>query len=267
MYLERKEPENVDLYSSSNLTTNQIIEKINDLLNNCTETVNTIVNADFDKLSDEEYYKMISKIYYINVWYEDYLKVLSKKYGKKYDTFITFPVDSFHKVWKSEGHGEKVDTYMQTVYDEYTAAVPFGHECTTKDSITIQDVEEYIKDDSILLIDRKEVETYDGEECDKNYKQFPIFRHSKDDLNESLNFFKNNISLFVELFRKDYPKARVLEDLKDYLYDFSSDLNDSIAAIGEVDYDMSRKAEACRIWYYSSKEGLAFQKMLKDMKI
>ena len=268
MYLERKEPRVDVIYENINLTEEEVINTLKKKIDECTNMTNTIVNADFDKLSNEEFYSLISSLYFVNVWQDDYLDVLSKLYGNKYEGFITVPTNIFHKVWKKEGYGRNTDIYEQVVFDEYTAAVPYNHELCEKDYVTREELEKYTKDNSIVLIDRKEIESYDeGIEVDKDYVEFSTLEKEYKHLDEATDFFKKNLPLFVDLFRKDYNKERVLEDLKDYLYEFSSDLNDSIEALGEIDYEMASKANKCRIWYNNSSDGLEFQKMLKSMNV
>ena len=74
----------------------EIFETFRDTLKKYINIIDDLVNKDFKKLSDEEFYDILCKVYSISLTEEDYLKIISKRNNKKYNrfteigTFMTF---------------------------------------------------------------------------------------------------------------------------------------------------------------------------------
>ena len=66
----------------------EIFETFRDTLKKYINIIDDLVNKDFKKLSDEEFYDILCKVYSISLTEEDYLKIISKRNNKKYKTSL-----------------------------------------------------------------------------------------------------------------------------------------------------------------------------------
>ena len=227
----------------------------------------TIVESDFDKLSDQELYAMLNDVYDIQLDENDYLSMLSKYNNKRYVDFNILPTTMFFKSVKSEGHGKSLDMWEQLYQVCYLAAISDKFECDYNKIYTKEEIKELVDNKTVILLKRKDKEAdHYGNFSQDDLELLPTLDVDIKDCSDNLSkFVLNNINLFGQLLRKQFTKKRVLKDIKEIIEDLDYDINDVFDEIESDDLDYSDIAMACKEWYDSSKEKEDYQEIQKKI--
>jgi len=106
---------------------------------------------DIDKLSDDNFYKLLVDTYYITLDVEDYLKLLSKKNHKNYIANLEIPTNMTFTDTATEGRGRSFDYWEQLYQVVYDAFISSDMDYDFNKVYTREEVEKLVTDKTIIL--------------------------------------------------------------------------------------------------------------------
>lgn len=219
--------------------------------------INVLVNTDFKKLSDEEFYTLISKAYYISLDEEDYLKIISKRYNKKFNRFVEIGTHMTFTGLTSEGRGRNFDWWRQLYQLRYIVAVAEDFNIKEDANFSKNDISQMIKDKNIVIV-KSTTKSLNGKLNFKKekVKNFPIINL---DICEEENF-----PIVISMLRRKFTKKRVLKDMKEYIIELEKDINDVLHDIIK-DYDHEETSRLCNEWFTQSQERQTYTRLLEKL--
>lgn len=216
------------------------------------DAINKLIESDFKKISDKDFYDLVSNFYLIYLTKNDLLNILSKVNGIEYNKFEKLNSRMTFKDIVTEGHGRNFDWWEETYQIGWIVA-------TSKDLVLNRDYN-YSKEEIEQMVKKKQVISFGkyaqsiGMEPVLSYKSEEVekinilkINFDFEDYDELLNEFdvyfdfcllKKDDSIFnkevyktaVSMIRKRLNKKKVLNDCKKIILF----LNDNIHLISEV---------------------------------
>lgn len=249
-----------DLYTSiHNASEKEIFERFRKILKDYIDIIDNLVNQDFKKLSDEEFYDLLCKVYDISLMEDDYLKIISKRNGKKYNKFSEIGTFMGFTDVAREGHGRDFSWWKQLYQIRYAIAVAEDTEIEFNSAFLKEDIKKMIENKSIVIIERLLKPVSSDFEVRETVEEMPL-------MNLNYQYFKvysgrmggsiikdENFSIVVSMLRKKFTKKRILKDMRDYVEELQN-------GIETVLYDFEKcfnRNEALRLfndWYIKSGE-------------
>ena len=229
-----------------------------------------VVESDFKKLTDKELYDLLSTIYDIYLDQFDYLKMLSIDNNKRYTKFWTIPTTMVFKSLVTEGHGRSFDYWEQPFQAYYDVALSDDFLPQSK-PYTKEEIKDLIENKNIVLLKRREREFNGGK--DFNREEFEEFKTLDLDLvnkHPDTSFRINssvfaNFASFGKLLRKEFPKKRVLSDIREIIMDLNYDLEEVFQKGSDTPY-CAKISILCEEWYEKSNEKKEFENIQKRIK-
>lgn len=113
--------------------------------------INSLLDVDFKTLSDGNFYNLLCKVYNIKLESEDYLKIISKKNGRKYDRCLTLDTTMLIDVL---GNSEKLQD--KRVYQvAYLVAVSHESEIDSNQIFSKNEIKKLIDDGDIVILQER----------------------------------------------------------------------------------------------------------------
>lgn len=247
-------------------------EKFRKQIKNYIEDLKEIVDADFDKLNDSELYDLLSKFYSISLDENDYLKMFSRLNNKQYTFLYKIPTTMTFMGGKSEGHGKNFDWWNQLYQVYFLAAISSDIEFDYNKIYSKEEIKQMINDKNIVILKQKSEPIEDD----------PEFKQERFDLIPTLDIdikeYGNNMSNFViyyfhlfgELLRKEFPKRKVLKDIREFMTYLKDDIEEVFSNAKSNEYLYSGVSTICQDWFQISKVKEDFEsiqeKLSKDKR-
>lgn len=229
----------------------------------CIEIIDKLINLDFKKLSNREFYELLKQIYSIRLDEDDYLKMVSKKNGKKYSEIYNIPTTMTFKSMVTEGHGRDFSWYEDLFQTYFDVAISddlksrrFQNGRYNLKPFTKQEIKQMLEDKDIVIfmendkvIYKSDLEEFESEE----YEKFPSLNiECKGYTDNFFKFIEDNFDLFAELLRRKFTKKRILKDMKEYLKELQWDLEEILDDVNSNDKNYSGISKICENWYNTS---------------
>lgn len=174
------------------------VQKFIDYLEEHLRKANDLLDCKIESLSDIELYKKLKEIYDFTIDKNDYLRVLSKTYGKHYTDFILIRTNMVD------------DDGNNIMYQ--TAAVP-SKLYLDKSILDLNSIRNLTKKNDLLIV-KKHMVKFDTTRKEKyENHQFVDIDVTDCNLNEDSELFLK----FIELIKKDILVKDILYDIKLYI--------------------------------------------------
>ena len=226
-----------------------------------------ILDSDFDELSDQELYTKLSEIYDMELNYEDYLYILSRKNNRKYVDIKSLPTTMYYKSIKREGTGKDLARWNQLYQVRYLVAVTDTFESESNKNYSSKEIKELVNNNDIVLLNRKDKEIdFVGDITEASFETLPTLNLDvRSYRNNIVEFVLNNFNFFGEILRKEFTKERVYNDINEILDELDYDLNYVFDRTQSKDESYVKLAKACKKWYDLSIEKDLYQGIQKKL--
>lgn len=268
-------------YSTKNLSyiyngnKEELFNFFKDKLNKYINIINNLVNLDFKKLSDNEFYDLLCKVYDITLTEKDYLKILSKKNNKKYDKFSEINTYMTFIGTAQEGHRRDFSWWEQLYQIKYLIAVSKDTEIEYNTTLSKEEINKLIADKTIVIIGKRNKKRIYNLDINEPLEQFPITKLNFDYYNSLYNHMHGqihkdeNFQVAVALLRKKFTKKRILKDMKKYLEELLNNIN--IVQTDQMNIILSNSKsykipELYNEWYDNSNEKKSINALKKTLE-
>lgn len=214
-----------------------------DIVSDIKGILNRFVEADFDSLSNAEFYNLISNIYDISLEKEDIFKFFSDKNNKKYDRIVTIPTTMVYTVNNSSGFfDDSYQVFYEAMIDKDVSldSNKVYSKIQLKKMLKNKDIV-ITNTDSILIDERLEKEE-EYEDINKNNSLVP----KNVDYSDKESFY-----YFIKEIRSILDNKRILNDLNDYVLDFNQELY-NIYVYSSLHTVYSNIMSQCISWFDNS---------------
>lgn len=246
---------------------NMFKEKVHKYIN----TVNSIVNTDFEKLSDEEFYDLLCNLYSINLTEMDYLKILSQVNNKKYNrfteigTYMTFPGTV------TEGHGHDFSWWEQLYQVKYIIAVSEDINIEYDSIFSKEDIKSMIENKNIVIVNNTSVPL--DLHNNPNFKQEEVETLPSIHLNFSRTFDefdgtiskKFNFPIVASMLRRKFTKKKVLDDMRNYIDKLQAQINEVLSYFQHNQSVYIEIFKLCSTWFENSEEKQVYNSLVKKL--
>ena len=237
----------------------EIFETFRDALKKYINIIDDLVNNDLRKLSDEEFYDLLCKVYSISLTEEDYLKILSKKYNKKYNRFTEIGTFMTFNDIATEGHGRDFSWWEQLYQVRYIAAVSEDTEIEYDSVLRKKDIKKMVEDRSIVIVEIKSRPINNKLNINEKFENIPSIKLNCCYSNvpygrmTSSIYKDDNFSIVISMLRKKFTKKRILKDMKDYIEELRTEM-EIVLSNSQQGYPCSEVSKLCNEWYDKSEE-------------
>lgn len=180
------------------------------------------------KLSDEEFYDLICKVYDISLAEEDYLKIISKRNNKEYKwvTEMGTFIDT-----ATEGYGRDFSWWEQLYQVRYIIAVSGDTEIGYNSVLRKNDIKKMVEDKSIVIIEREtrpiddKLNINETEEYILSIKLNYSYSNGMSGKMVGSIYKDDNFPIIISMLRRKFTKERILEDMKNYIEELQYEIN------------------------------------------
>lgn len=233
------------------------------------ESIKQILEADFDKLSDQQLYEMLTKVYSISLDEDDYLSMLSKYNNKEYNYIYKIPTTMIFVGKASEGHGRSFDCWVQDYQIYYLVVASEEFDFDYNKIYSIAEINELVSNKTIMLLkeDSEAIDDY-VEFAMEGYQSLETLDINITGYSDNISkFINDNYSLFGDLLRKKFPREKVLDDMKGLIEELDDEINDVFfSSNNPSDYLYFETSKKCKEWYELSSEKEEYQNIKKRLK-
>ena len=237
----------------------EIFETFRDTLKKYINIIDDLVNKDFKKLSDEEFYDILCKVYNKSLNEEDYLKIISKRNNKKYNRFTEIGTFMTFTDTATEGHGRDFSRWKQLYQVRYIVAVAEDTEIEYDSVLRKNDIKKMVKDKSIVIIERKTRPIHNKLNINESVENIPSIKLNCSYSNGIYGrmtgsiYKDDNFPIVISMLRRKFTKKRILKDMKDYIEELQDEMNIVLSHL-QSGYAYSEVSKLCNEWYDKSQE-------------
>lgn len=235
---------------------------------NYIKALKELVDSDFDKLTDEEFYKMLCNIYCISLSESDYLKMLSRYYNQKYSNIYTIPTTMTFTDTATEGHGHSFDYWEQLYQVFYLVATSSQFKFDFNKTYTKDEIKKLLSSKDIIILNKEDtpIDEDEIEFNEENYESLPTLGIEFEDFDDNISqFVLNNFWLLGELLRKKFTKRFIIKDVKALIEELDEELRIIFSDVGKS-YSSSMTAAICKEWFLSSNENAEYKRIQTVLK-
>lgn len=267
MNIIKKNEYNDDFYSDSRWTYFRYCFHLRNLeyIKKDLEAINTLIDVDFKKLTNEEFYCLISNFYSICINKYDFIQIFKKINGVEYDKVQRLNTRMIFKDMVTEGHGRDFSWWDETFQIVWIVATSKDLSLREDYNYSIDEINEMVKNKQIILFNKtanaigwvknlncepEEITSIDTLEIDFKFGNDDIFRYGLglgfdfNLLKQGETEFSNNVyNNAFSIMRKRLNKKKVLEDckqiilfLKDNIHTINDVINDEILGCPNDEY-------------------------------
>lgn len=234
----------------------EIFETFRKTLDKYINIIDNLVNQDLNKLSDDEFYDLLCKVYDISLTKEDYLKILSKRNNKKYNKFIEIGTFMTFTDIDSEGHGRDFSWWEQLYQITYIIAVSEDTKIEDNSILRKEDIKRMVLDKSIVIVKQKAKPINNKLNINESVENIPsiILNCSYDYGRMNGSIFKDdNFKVVVSMLRRKFNKKRILKDMRDYIEELQEEM-EIVLSHPRYDFFYDEVSKLCNEWYDKSEE-------------
>ena len=115
-------------------------------------TIKQLIDSDFKDLSDEHFYHLISRFYYVDLSLNDFLNIISRVNHVQYDKFEELRTRQTYKIQMQEGHGKDLSWWPETYEAGWIVATAKNFRLKSNYNYSNQEIENMIKNKKIVFI-------------------------------------------------------------------------------------------------------------------
>lgn len=213
-------------------------------------------------------------MYSISLTEDDYLKIISKKNDKNYNTFTEIGTYMTSADTVTTGKGRNFGWHKQLFQVRYIVAVSDDINIEYGCILRKKKIMKMINNKSIVIVGSRleplntELELY--EEVEK----MPSM-----DIDLSGSFYENglcgeicgdickddNFPVVISMLRKKITKKRILSDMKDYIDELQEQIKE-VLSYSNYDYAYDETSRLCKAWYRNSEEKKLFKSIQNKLK-
>ena len=171
------------------------------------EAIDTLIDSDFNNLSDKDYYYLISRFYEVDLTINDFLNIISRVNGVCYDKIELLNTRQTYEIVRKTGRGKDLDYYNEKYQVRWFVATTTNFNLNPNYNYSIDEIDkmlsnkkvvaisrcgEYIGSDKAKLLDEeplKEIKT-SKIECDSVYVTRQLYRYKLGLLFDTQSFNK-----------------------------------------------------------------------------
>ena len=114
--------------------------------------IKKLIDSDFKDLSDEAFYYLISRFYYVDLSLNDFLNIISRVNHVQYDKFEDLRTRRTYKIQMQEGHGKDLSWWPETYEIGWIVATAKNFRLKPNYNYSFQEIEYMIKNKKIVFI-------------------------------------------------------------------------------------------------------------------
>ena len=236
-----------DLFGTTN--DEEILEVFKKNLTEKIEYINTLLNVDFDELTNEEFYYLIRGLYSITLTEKDFLNYISKERNKVYTHFRTLPTTMYFKENKSEGKGINYSYWNQPYQVFVEAAIAENTTIDPKKNYSKIDINNMHNSRNITVLDYDSIEI---EEYIKSMEEISSYPVKPLKLAKSIvpnnEEYKDEFDYYISAIRRKVTKVFILKELHKYMDELNEELY-NIFIHSSLSYGYGIVSQKCKDWY------------------
>lgn len=245
------------------------------------KAINTLIESDFSKINDKDFYYLISRIYSVDLTIKDLLNIISRVNNVYYDKIELLNTRQTYEISKQYGHGKDLDCYTNKFQVRWIVATIDNFNLDLNYNYSYDEIENMISnkqivaisvfpkklsnDDIKLLYNEEEFKDINDLkiECDSNYVTGKLYSYNFnnpgyfdkfynnlginfDYLNEGENDFNKNIyNEACSMLRIRLNKEQVLKDCEKIILFLKSETNRLSSLIQESYFDVYSNKDKC----------------------
>ncbi len=227
-----------------------------------------IIETDFKKLTDKEFYDLLTKFYSISLTEEDYLEMFSENNGKKYSKICEIPTTITFFDNKTEGRGRDLSWWTQLYQICYVAAIVDDVNFDDSKTYSKEEIKKMVSDKTIVILNEKTIPIEENPNFkEEEYELIPSLDIKIEIYSDNISSFVNdNFSLFGKLLRKKFKKQKVLKDMKELLDAIQEDIDDIFSYTNSEDWGYSQISTICKNWFDESDDKKEYQNLQEKVK-
>lgn len=245
------------------------------------KTINTLIESDFSKINDKDFYYLISRIYSVDWTIKDLLNIISRVNNVYYDKIELLNTRQTYEISKQYGHGKDLDCYTDkfqirwivATIDNFNLNLNYNYSydeienmLLNKQIVAISVFPKKLSNDDIILLDNEE-DFKDINElkigCDSNYITGKLYSYNFnnpgyfdkfynnlginfDCLNEGDNVFSKNVYKEASsMLRIRLNKEQVSKDCEQIVLFLKSEANRLSSLIQKSYFDVYSDKDKC----------------------
>lgn len=237
----------------------EIFETFRNTLKKYINIINDLVNQDLKKLSDEQFYDLLCKVYSISLTDEDYLKILSKRNNKEYNRFTEIGTFMTFTDTASEGHGRDFSWWKQLYQVRYIIAISEDAEIEYDSVLRKKDIKKMVDDKSIVIVERKARPINNKLNINETIENIPSIKLNCSYSNGTYGrmsgsiYKDDNFPIVISMLRRKFTEKRILKDMKSYVEELQDEM-EIVLSQSQHGYPYSEISKLCNEWYEKSEE-------------
>ena len=237
----------------------EIFEIFKNTLKKYINIINDLVNKEFKKLSDQEFYDLLCKVYSISLTEEDYLKILSKRNNKKYNRFTEIGTCMTFNDTATEGRVKNFSYWKQLYQVRYIVAVSEDINIEYDSILRKKDIKKMVEDKSIVIVERKTIPINNKLNINETVENIPSIKLNHSYSNSTYGrmtgsiYKDDNFPIIISMLRRKFTKKRILKDMKDYVEELQDEM-EIVLSYSQSGYTYSEVSKLCNEWYAKSEE-------------
>ncbi len=207
------------------------------------EDIKKIVTVDLNKICDEDYFKLLSSLFYITFDLEDCLDFFSKHYAKSFDRVEHILTTMSFCSIATEGRKKSFDWWEQLYQTEFVVAVASDTKLLQNHAYPKSSLKKMIEEKRIVLLqcNSKPIDFLNN--VSESYEHFDVFN-----CNEVLH----NHNFVTSLLRKKVSKRQILLNAEALLVELQQEIQDVFEMEFVISY--SNISSLCKAWYQKEME-------------
>ena len=117
--------------------------------------IKKVIDSDFKDLSDEEFYYLISRFYYIDLSLNDFLNIISRVNHVQYDKFEELRTRQTYKIQMQEGRRKDLSWWPETYEAGWVVATAKNFRLKPNYNYSTKEINKLIQDKKIVFIYEK----------------------------------------------------------------------------------------------------------------
>lgn len=229
--------------------------------------INRLLNSNLEKLSNRDFYNLISEFYDVTLEEDDYLDIISKMYNKKFTKFVEIGTYMTFEDIKSEKYGRKSDWWRQLYQIKYIVVVSEDIDIKPDSIFKKADIKKLIKNNKIVIIERKTVAINEKLKYNEKPVAFPMtkFNCSYSDDGMYGNIEDNEyFPVIISILRKKFTKEKIIIDMKNYLRDLQLQINTILSSNLDNSFHTDT-SHTFSNWFNNSKEKEQIKRLSKQV--
>lgn len=249
------------------INNDEIIERFKIIVNEYFNIINKLLEVDIDDLSDEDFYKLLTKFYDINLDSDDYLEILSQYNDKKYVNYGIIPTNMTFYDIVSEGHGKNFSWWEEELQACYHVAYSDNFKIDMDRLYTKDEIKELVSNKEIVILKEEDIPlTYNDNFTYDKYEFIPSLNIDISYYSNNMSqFLINNFNLFGKILRKNFTNKKILSDIKKSMYVFKKEIEEVILYLKSDKLINSQVGIACENWFDSYLNTNQYKMIMKNL--